>query len=65
MDGTKEDWSMETRTGEVVAEKVSMDVNDSVKVESLSVSSEYISRISKDCCGIEARKVAELVAEDI
>ena len=55
---------METRTGEVVAEKVSMDVNDSVKVESLSVSSAYISRISKDYCGIEAREVAELVAED-
>ena len=32
---------METRTGEVVAEKVSMEVNDSVEVESLSVSSAY------------------------
>ena len=32
---------METRTGAVVAEKVSMEVNDSVEVKTLSVSSAY------------------------
>ena len=39
--GEKEDWSTETRMGELVIEKVSMEVRDSVEVESLSVSSAY------------------------
>ena len=39
--GAKEDWSMGARMGELVIEKVSMEVCDRVKVESLSVSSAY------------------------
>ncbi len=39
--GAKEVWSTETRMGELVIEKVSMEVCDSVKVESLSVSSAH------------------------
>ena len=41
LSGAKEDWSMVAEMGELVIEKVSMEVCDRVKVESLSVSSAY------------------------
>lgn len=63
--GAREDWSMETGTDELVIEKVSMEVWDRVKIESLSVSSAYTGCISKGCCGREVQKVAELIADDI
>ena len=37
----KEDWSTETRTAELVVEKVSVEVCDSVELKSLSVSSAF------------------------
>ena len=63
--GTREDWSMETGTEELVIEKVSMEVCDRVKIESLSVSSAYTGCISKVCYGLGVQKVAELIADDI
>ena len=39
--------------GELVIEKVSVKVCDSVEVESLSVSSRYTGWISECCCGFE------------
>ena len=38
----KEDWSTETRMAELVVEKVSVEVCDSVELKSLSVSSAFI-----------------------
>lgn len=52
----KEDWSMETRMGELVAEMVSMEVKDSVEVESLSVSSAYQVESARICCGLVGQK---------
>ena len=37
----KDDWSIEMRMGELVIEKVSLEVSDSVEVETVSTSSAY------------------------
>ena len=49
---------------ELVVEKVSVEVCDNVELKSLSVSSALIDWISKNYCGLEVQKVAELIADN-